>query len=41
MELVVSLCDRLIVLDSGVKLTDGVPQTVVARSDVQEAYFGR
>jgi branched-chain amino acid transport system ATP-binding protein len=41
MELVMGLCERLVVLDHGVKIADGPPQDVIARRDVQEAYFGR
>jgi ABC-type branched-subunit amino acid transport system ATPase component len=41
MELVMGICDRLVVLDHGVKIADGLPQEVIARPLVQEAYFGR
>lgn len=41
MELVMGICERLVVLDHGVKIAEGNPQEVIARPDVQEAYFGR
>jgi branched-chain amino acid transport system ATP-binding protein len=41
MELVMGLCERLVVLDHGVKIADGLPQEVISRRGVQEAYFGR
>lgn len=41
MELVTSICDRLVVLDHGQKIADEVPTKVVTMHNVQEAYFGR
>lgn len=41
MELVMGLCQRLVVLDHGIKIADGAPRDVIDRPDVQEAYFGR
>jgi branched-chain amino acid transport system ATP-binding protein len=40
-ELVVGLCQRVIVLDHGLKIADGDPNDVMRMSEVQEAYFGR
>lgn len=39
-ELVVDICQRLVVLDHGVKIADGEPDAVVRDPQVQEAYFG-
>jgi branched-chain amino acid transport system ATP-binding protein len=39
-ELVVGLCDRVVVLHQGRTLAEGEPGEVIARDDVQEAYFG-
>ncbi|GAA3928397.1 ABC transporter ATP-binding protein [Actinomadura viridis] len=39
-ELVVGVCDRVVVLNQGRPLADGDPAQVIARDDVQEAYFG-
>jgi branched-chain amino acid transport system ATP-binding protein len=39
-ELVVDICERLVVLDHGVKIADGDPDAAVREPLVQEAYFG-
>ncbi|MFC7550253.1 ABC transporter ATP-binding protein [Plantactinospora sp. GCM10030261] len=39
-ELVVGLCHRVVVLNQGRTLAQGKPAEVIARDDVQEAYFG-
>jgi len=41
MELVTGVCQRLVVLDHGVKIAEGTPDEVMHRTEVQEAYFGR
>lgn len=35
-----SVCDWLVVLDHGRKMAEGLPEEVLARDDVLEAYFG-
>jgi branched-chain amino acid transport system ATP-binding protein len=40
MELIRTLCDRVIVMDTGELLAEGAPDSVLARRDVIEAYLG-
>lgn len=40
-ELVLRVCERLVVLDHGLKIADGEPEAVVKDANVQEAYLGR
>jgi branched-chain amino acid transport system ATP-binding protein len=40
MRVIMSVCDRLVVLNFGMKLTEGVPVEVVSNKDVQKAYLG-
>jgi ABC-type branched-subunit amino acid transport system ATPase component/ABC-type branched-subunit amino acid transport system permease subunit len=40
MDFVMNLCDRLVVMDFGSKLTEGLPAAVRADRRVQEAYLG-
>jgi ABC-type branched-subunit amino acid transport system ATPase component len=40
-EVVMNVCQRLVVLDHGEKVADGVPTEVINLPHVQEAYFGR
>lgn len=40
-ELVVDICERIVVLESGQKIAEGPPQSVISIDRVQEAYFGR
>jgi len=41
MEFVLGVCERLIVLDHGLKIAEGEPTAVMKDPGVQEAYFGR
>ena len=38
---VMNLCDRIMVLNYGQKICEGLPQEVRNNEEVQEAYFGR
>ena len=40
MRVIMSLCDRITVLNFGAKLTDGTPHEVVSNKEVQRAYLG-
>jgi branched-chain amino acid transport system permease protein len=40
MEFVMNLVDRIVVVDFGAKLAEGVPATIRADARVQEAYLG-
>ncbi len=39
-DVVTSICQRVVVLDQGAKLTEGLPQDIVADPRVREAYLG-
>ncbi|MDG7001676.1 MAG: ABC transporter ATP-binding protein, partial [Nitrososphaerota archaeon] len=41
MAAIMQLCDRVIVMDHGVKLAEGTPSEVVNNLQVVEAYMGR
>ena len=41
MKLIMSLCERIIVLNKGQLIAEGSPQAVQRNLDVQEAYLGR
>ena len=41
MKLIMSLCDRIVVLNKGQLIAEGSPQEVQRNKDVQEAYLGR
>ncbi|MET0427192.1 MAG: ABC transporter ATP-binding protein, partial [Microvirga sp.] len=39
-DVVTSLCERVVVLDQGRKLVEGTPESVVQNQQVREAYLG-
>ena len=39
-DVVTSLCERVVVLDQGRKLAEGTPQSIVQNQQVREAYLG-
>lgn len=41
MKVITDLCDRVVVLNSGKLLAEGLPNEVLARDSVREAYLGR
>ena len=41
LELVLQMCDRVAVLESGVKIADGLPQEIAEDEDVMDVYVGR
>jgi branched-chain amino acid transport system permease protein len=41
MKLIMSLCDRIAVLNKGQLIAEGTPEAIQGNTDVQEAYLGR
>lgn len=40
MKLIMDLCDRIAVLDHGVKLAEDIPKNIISNSEVIKVYFG-
>jgi branched-chain amino acid transport system ATP-binding protein len=40
MRVIMSVCDRLVVIDHGTKIAEGSPQEVAVNEQVIEAYLG-
>ena len=41
MKFIMNLCDRIMVINSGRKIFEGIPAEVSNNKDVQEAYLGK